>query len=41
MRDACQELRLRLKPFQGEDKAWVQVVTSASGAGVNLTAHSA
>ncbi|XP_043217578.1 indole-3-acetaldehyde oxidase-like isoform X1 [Amphibalanus amphitrite] len=41
VRDACQELKLRLKPFQGEDKAWIQVVTSASGAGVNLSAHSA
>ena len=41
VRDACQELKLRLKPFQGENKAWIQVVSSASGAGVNLSAHSA
>jgi len=38
---ACQELRARLKPFQGEDKSWVTVVGEANRAGVNLTAHSA
>ncbi|XP_037075287.1 LOW QUALITY PROTEIN: indole-3-acetaldehyde oxidase-like [Pollicipes pollicipes] len=38
--EACQELRARLKPFQGEDKAWVRVVSDASSAQVNLTAHS-
>lgn len=38
--EACQELKARLKPFEEKGSSWLQVVTAAARAQVNLSAHS-
>eukprot|EP00743_Colponemidia_sp_Colp-15_P003976 GILK01004288.1.p1 GENE.GILK01004288.1~~GILK01004288.1.p1 ORF type:complete len:1351 (-),score=243.88 GILK01004288.1:135-4187(-) len=35
---ACEELNSRLTPFKGDDKSWEEIVGSAAGGGVSLSA---